>query len=200
MEAERKAFLRRRTGISHGNPTKQRLLELFAEFFCLTTNDAAGLLRDRVSTGSDARSVRRTLAILRRDGFVHRLDIVRGRGGATEVHGLAAKGTAFACRQGFSTPATKTFDEHSLRTLDHELEITAFHIALRRLCRERGLPYAYRQTDLKHNVHPDPLFYVADPASPGKAYCHFLEIERSKLRNYQNGEPQILRKLRAHYR
>jgi hypothetical protein len=188
--------------LPHHNPTKLRLLELLAEFFCLRTNDAAGLLRDRAVTESDARSVRRTLSILHRDGFLYRaphFDSGHERGGATYVYGLSAKGVGHALRNGYSTPATKTLDEHSVRTLDHELEITSFHVAVHRLCSAKGLRYLWRQKDLKHTVHPDALFYVADPANSGKAFCYFLEIERSKLGNYRNGEPQILRKLRRYY-
>jgi hypothetical protein len=142
------------------------------------------------------------LSILHRDGFLHRLphlDSGHERGGAGYAYGLSAKGVAHALRNGYSTPATKTLDEHSLRTLDHELEITSFHIGLHRLSARQGLRYAWQQTDLKHTVHPDAVFYVADPANPGKAFCYFLEIERSKLGNYRDGEPQILRKLRAYY-
>ncbi|MGA2269036.1 MAG: replication-relaxation family protein [Bryobacteraceae bacterium] len=188
--------------LPRGNPTKQKVLELLAEFFCLRTTDAAGLLRNRAITESDARSVRRTLSILHRDGFLYRaphLDFGHERGGVAYVYGLSAKGVGHALRNGYSTPATKTLDEHSLRTLDHELGITLFHIALHRLCARQGLRYAWRQTGLKRTVHPDAVFNVADPANPGKAFCYFLEIERSKLGNYRNGEPQIFRKLRAYY-
>jgi Replication-relaxation len=184
------------------NQTKRQALELFAEFFCLRTNDAATLLRNRSVTESDARSVRRTLSILHRDGFLYRvphLDSARARGGVAYVYGLSARGVHHAVQNGYSTLATKTLDEHSLRTLDHELEITSFHIALHRLCAHHGLRYAWRQTDLKHTVHPDAVFNISDPTHPGKAFCYFLEIERSKLSKYKNGEPQILRKLRAFY-
>lgn len=187
---------------THPNPTKLRLLELFAEFFCLRTNDAAGLLRNRSITDSDARSVRRTLSILHSDGFLYRaphFNAGNERGGAGYVYGLSAKGVDHALRNGYSTAATKTLDEHSIRTLDHELELTGFHIALRGLCSAKSLRYLWRQKDLKHTVHPDALFYVADPAASGKAFCYFLEIERAKLGNYRNGEPQILRKLRKYY-
>lgn len=202
MTPDPKASSKSRATLPRGNPTKQRVLELLANFFCLRTNDTADLLRNRAITESDARSVRRTLSILHRDGFLYRLphiDASRERGGVAYAYGLSAKGVAHALRNGYSTPATKTLDEHSLRTLDHELEITSFHIALHRLCARHGLRYAWRQTDLKHTVHPDAVFYVADPATTGKAFCYFLEIERSKLGNYRNGEPQILRKLRAYY-
>ena len=188
--------------VPHDNPTKRRALALLAEFFCLLTNDAAELLRGRAITGSDARSVRRTLSILHRDGFLYRapyLHPARQRGGIAYVYGLSAKGVDHALQNGYSTLATKTLDEHSIRTLDHELEITSFHIALHRLCSANGLRYRWRQTNLKHTVHPDAVFNVADPAHPTKAFCYFLEIERAKLGNYRNGEPQILRKLKKYY-
>ena len=188
--------------VPHENPAKRRALELFAEFFCLRTNDTAGLLRNRAITESDARSVRRTLSILHRDGFLYRaphFDVSHERGGIAYVYGLSAKGVDHALRNAYSTSATKTLDEHSVRTLDHELEITSFHVALHRLCSAKGLRYLWRQKDLKHTVHPDALFYVADPANPSKAFCYFLEIERAKLGNYRNGEPQIFRKLQKFY-
>lgn len=188
--------------IPHSNATKLRSLELLATFFCLRTSDAAELIRGRDITESDARSVRRTLSILHRDGFLFReayCDPGHERGGVTYVYGLSAKGVDHALRNAYSTPATKTLDEHSVRTLDHELELTAFHVALHRLCSANGLRYLWRQTNLKHTVHPDALFYVADPTNPGKAFCYFLEIERAKLGNYRNGEPQIFRKLKKYY-
>jgi hypothetical protein len=188
--------------ISRNNPTKQKILELLAEFFCLKTNDVAGLLRNRPPTESDARSVRRTLSILHGDGFLYRVPYLepgRRSGGITYAYGLSAKGVRHALRNGYATPATKTLDEHSLRTLDHELELTAFHIALHRLCARQGLRYSWRQKDLNHTVHPDALFHVADPANPGKAFRYFLEIERAKLGQYRDGEPQVLRKVRRYY-
>jgi hypothetical protein len=130
---------------------------------------------------------------------VPHFDAGHDRGGATYVYGLSAKGVRHALRNGYATPATKTLDEHSIRTLDHELELTSFHIALHRLCARQGLRYSWRQKDLNHTVHPDALFHVADPASPGKAFCYFLEIERAKLGQYRDGEPQVLRKVRRYY-
>jgi hypothetical protein len=190
------------TNLPRGNPTKQKVLGLLAEFFCLRTKDAAELLRSRAITATDTRSVRRTLSILHRDGFLYRapyLDAGHDRGGIGYVYGLSAKGVDHALQNGYATLATKTLDEHSHRTLDHELEITSFHIALRGFCAAKSLHYAWRQTNLKHTVHPDAVFNVTDPAHPDKAFCYFLEIERAKLGNYRNGEPQILRKLKKYY-
>src|ERR1019366_2811820 len=93
----------------------------------------------------------------------------------------------------------KTFDEHSERTLDHELEISYFHIALQGLCDGHGLKLLWRQAELKRGVNPDAYFSIANPAKEGKNTNHFfLETERAKVGNYRNGEPSIIRKLRAY--
>jgi len=184
------------------NPTKRRVLELLAEYFCLRTKDAATLLRKREATETDARSVRRTLSILHRDGFLERLahiDLTQERGGMTRVWGLSDKGVEHAVKNGYATSATKSFDDHSRRTLDHELEISTFHMALERFTVTNNLPYTWQQADLKRTVHPDALFTMPDRANPDREFCYFLEIERSKFGHYVNGEPQILRKLGAYY-
>ena len=184
--------------VPRSNPAKARLLELLAKFFCLRAKDAAKLLRNRAATKADRRSVNRTLSLLHRDGFVCRLDA--GFAGATHyVYGLSEKGVNHAIANGYSTATTKTLDEHSLRTLDHELEITRFHMALHELCEASGLSYTWRQTDLKHTIHPDAFFSVTEPTDPEREFCYFLEVERSKYGNYRDGEPQILRKLAAFY-
>lgn len=74
--------------------------------------------------------------ILHRDGFLYRIQHLartHERGGAAYVYGLTAKGVDHALRNGYAASATKTHDQHSIRTLDHELEITAFHTAIHRL-------------------------------------------------------------------
>ncbi len=203
MPPNRRASPKMPDRLPRPNPAKQRLLAIVAEFFCLTSEDAAALLRDRPPTPSDRRSVRRTLAILHRDGFLRRaafLPAGRERGNPSYAYGLTKKGVSHAFSNGYATPATKTLDDRSLRTLEHELEVTAFHVALRALCLRYGLAYGWRQRDLKHTVHPDALFWVESPVEPGKGFCYFLEVERQKLGNYRDGEPQVLRKLRAYYR
>jgi hypothetical protein len=177
---------------------KDRLLELLAAYFCVRTNDAASLLRERAPTETDERSVRRTLGLLAREGYVCQLD-AGGSGVKRHVFGLSDKGVAQAFAVGYSTEATKTLDEHSLRTIDHELAITDFHIALERLAAQRCFRCTWRQTDLKHTVHPDALFTIEDPLNADHEFCYFLEIEHSKYGNYRNGEPQIIRKLGAYY-
>ncbi len=93
----------------------------------------------------------------------------------------------------------KTFDEHSERTLDHELEISQFHIALIKAFPK--LRITWNQSNIKRGVAPDAHFSITDPKLPeGKNTFHyFLEIERAKIGNIKNGEPSIIRKLAKYY-
>jgi hypothetical protein len=90
----------------------------------------------------------------------------------------------------------KSLDEHSERTLDHELEISYFHIALHELCNRSDFALRWQQSDLKHGVNPDAYFSI----SGRKGTNHFfLEVERAKIGNYKKGEPSIIRKLAGYY-
>lgn len=94
----------------------------------------------------------------------------------------------------------KTLDEHSERTLEHELGISFFHLALRELCHERGFTLRWQQRDLRHGVNPDAYFSVTNTQAQGKNTHHFfLEVERAKIGNFKDGEPSIIRKLRHYY-
>jgi hypothetical protein len=125
---------------------------------------------------------------------VHRipyLDLDQECGGATFAYGLTDKGV--------TEYGGKTLDEHSRRTLDHELAITDFHISLKQFCAQHGFDLRWQQSHLKRSIHPDVCFSITDPSKDGKNTNHFfLEIERSKIGNQKNGEPSIIRKL-AHY-
>jgi hypothetical protein len=95
----------------------------------------------------------------------------------------------------------KTLDEHSQRTLDHELEISFFHIALKNSCNKHGQKLYWQQSDLKCTISPDAMFAITDPAKPeGKnTMYYFLEMERAKIGHYRDGEPSIMRKLAKYY-
>jgi hypothetical protein len=174
---------------------KNLALQLLSEFFALTTNRLATLQRGRAPTESDQRTSRRTLALLHKAGYVYRipyLDLDQLCGGATYAYGLSDKGV--------KEYGGKTFDEHSRRTLDHELAITDFHISLKHFCVHQGLEFYWRQSHLKNGIHPDASFSVTDPKKIGRNTNHFfLEIERSRTGNYKNGEPSIIRKLSRYY-
>jgi hypothetical protein len=147
--------------------------------------------------------MRRTLQLLASENLVNRLpylDLDLERGGITYACGLSDRGIKFAPDAGFLNQI-KSFDEHSQRTLDHELEISFFHVALKAFCERNNLVLYWQQKDLKCTVNPDAYFAITDPKKPeGKNTFHyFLEIERAKIGSWKNGEPQILRKLGKYY-
>jgi hypothetical protein len=94
----------------------------------------------------------------------------------------------------------KTFDEHSERTVDHELDVAFFHLALQEVCDEHGYTLRWQQSGLKHGINPDAYFSLTNPRKEDKNTHHFfLEIERAKIGNYKEGEPSIIRKLKRYY-
>lgn len=161
----------------------------------MRVKDVALLLKNREPNDNDLRSLRRTLGLLWQEKLASRLpyfDFVTE--GVGYVYGLSNKGV-----RGYGG---KAFDEHSARTLDHELGITLFHVSLKQFTRQRGFTLYWRQTHLKRSViHPDALFALTDPSKPAGRNTHyfFLEIERSKIGNYREGEPSISRKIAKYY-
>ena len=148
--------------------------------------------------------MRRTLNLLRKESLVNRLPYLepdKERGGITFVSGLSDKGVKTVEFDYLASLSAKTFDEHSQRTLDHELEIAFFHIALKAFCKRNVFNLYWQQKDLKCAVNPDAYFAITDPSRPeGKNTLHyFLEIERAKFGHYRNGEPQIMKKLGSYY-
>ncbi len=129
------------------------------------------------------------------EGLLHRiphLDLATG--GVSFIYGLTDRAV--------DEYGGKPFDDHAARTLDHELEISYFHIAVAQLCETDGRPLYWQQTDLKtKSIHPDAYFAITDLERPeGKNTHHFfLEVERSKVSSYKDGEPSILRKLARYY-
>lgn len=160
----------------------------------------AQLLRNREPNQNDLRTARRTLQLLWKEGWLNRLpylELDRERGSVCYVYGFSGKGV-----REYGGDLSKSFDGHSARTLDHELEISRFHMDLRRLCIQQGWTLYWQQADLKtRTIHPDSYFALTDPAKPDGRNTHhfFLEIERAKASKYKEGEPSILRKLARYY-
>lgn len=180
---------------------KRECLALLAEYFCLRTQDVAQLLRGRTPTDSDRRSVRYTLALLHAAGLAYRIPYIeydREHGATTYVYGLTDRGVKY-CASLFAY--AKPFDEHSRRTLDHELEISWFHMALKKFAVKHKLALYWQQSDLKCTISPDAMFALTDPSKPeGKnTLYYFLEIERAKIGHYVNGKPSIINKLARYY-
>ena len=113
------------------------------------------------------------------------------KGAIPMAYGLSDSGVAKAFREGFATDSTKTIKGHKPSRIEHEIMISRFHLELARSCEENGWDLRWRQKNLQHGVYPDALFSV------NGAYF-FLEIERAKLGDYKDGEPQILRKLKTY--
>jgi len=169
--------------------TMRAAMDALKEYSVLRTRDAARIIRRRNPTPNDIWVVNNSLRLLHRAGYVHRILLPsltdKGR---PYVYGLTDKGVREF--------GGKTFDDHSARTLDHELEITAFHIALVELCEAHSIALHWKQHDLKHGVNPDAYFTLT---RDGKTRHFFLEIERAKVGNFKNGEPSIIRKFRHYY-
>jgi hypothetical protein len=175
----------------HLTRAKRRTLDLLAEYFCLRVKDLARLLRDREPNDNDFRTARRTLQLLHQENLVHReryFELDRDYGNISYVYGLSDKGLEHIDPY---APA-KSFDEHSARTLDHELEISFFHVALNVCAAKHGLELSWQQSDLKRGIHPDAYFSLTNEKG---AYHFFLEIERQRIGNRKNGDPSIVRKV-----
>src|SRR5713101_797611 len=116
--------------------TKRRALELLAEYFCRRVKDVAQLLRDREPTEADLRTARRTLGLLFKEKLINRLPYFElDTEARSYVYGLSDNGVE---HPDVEYPEAKSFDEHSERTLDHELEISYFHMALDKFLNDEG--------------------------------------------------------------
>lgn len=178
--------------------TKRKVLDLLAEYFCLRTKDITELLRGRDPNPNDLRSTRFTLGKLKDEGYLTRLPYFdTGTQGVTYAWGLTDKALRTAWFVDNIQPNfAKTFDEHSERTLDHELEISQFHKDVKRLCAQKNWNLYWQQADLDCTIRPDAYFAIR---KDGNTFHFFLEVERAKLSKYKNGEPSIIRKLANYY-
>ena len=125
----------------------------------------ARLLRDREPNENDLRTARRTLQLLWKQRLLNRLpyaELDRERGSVSYVYGLSDSGLEHV--DDLHTVGPKAFAEHSARTLDHELEISYFHITLKQFCAKYSLHLYWQQADLKTaTIHPDAYFAITDP-------------------------------------
>jgi hypothetical protein len=174
---------------------RREALALLAEYHYLTTPDFYRLLGK--SGAHEQRGIRRMLMLLSRAQLVER-----------SRHAIDDPADPFLryqyCYRLSRTGQTAIGKGHaaiekSPASLAHELEITAFHIAL-----NAGVPKTHRvywlQTDLKRTVNPDALFAVTDTTRPAETstFYYFLEVERSRQGHYRHGESGLLTKLRRY--
>jgi len=118
---------------------------------------------------------------------------------------LFKKGVDHAFAKRYSTSATKTLDEQFAPDTGSRARDNVVPCCSHRLCGRHGLRSAWRQTDLKHTVHPDALFYVVDQQIPPKPSAISWRIERAKLGNYRTASrrfsvnSEILRVFQFYY-
>ena len=182
-------------------PTRRRALDLLGEYHYLATPDFYQLLGVQSDDEHRKRGIRRMLMLLVEAGLAkYSRHVIDNPGDRflryQHCYRLSRSGAAVVGAQraiGAKAPAS----------VAHELEITAFHIAL-----VSAMPpphkLHWRQSDLKHTVNPDALFAVTDRREPRERSTHyyFLEIEKSRQGHYRNGDSGLIAKLRryAEYR
>jgi len=167
---------------------KREALAVLADYFCLNAKIAAELL------GISARAVQAHYQRLIDAQLVYGIRYAPEehlKGAIPIAYGLSDSGVDKAFREGFATDSTKSIKGHKPSRIEHEIMISRFHLELARWCEENGWDVRWRQRNLQHGVYPDALFRV-------NGVHFFLEIERAKLGDYKDGEPQILRKLRTY--
>lgn len=155
-------------------------------------------MRGREPNENDLRSTRHTLLLLWREKYLYRLPYYKPQTDSrTYVYGLTRK----ALRKFPLHPLAKSFEEHSILTLPHELEISFFHMYVRNLCDDYGLALEWDQTEEDNGVvFADARFKITDPET-GKSRNFRLEVEKTKLSKYlsdspkEKKKPRLIRKL-----
>jgi hypothetical protein len=177
---------------------RRAVMELLHTFYIARVND---LLAIRGDESDDVRrNVQYILARLQERGYVGRLqffDNVSDSRATVYAYFLTDKGA-----RELEDPAA-AFSKESEIIPRHEIEITQFHIRLYQWAQKRGLILHWHRPKMNHtkSINPDARFSIEEPNLPqGKNTTHyFLEIERSPLGNYRDGEPSIVRKLTKYY-
>jgi hypothetical protein len=89
----------------------------------------------------------------------------------------------------------------SRNTLNHDSDVTSFHVRLCRACAEHGLDnpqwrYGTQRNAVTRDVNPDGIFVISRPDSD---YLHpFFYEEERKRGHYLRGNPQILAKVKRY--
>lgn len=181
------------------NRERRNALALLGEYYLLRVKDFAAILNSEENDNT-RRSMQNILTALHGKQFVGRLRFVDDESENTSkiyAYYLNASGAAM-----LENP-TAQFATESKFIPRHEIEITKFHISLKKWCDREGLILHWHQPKMDHkkSINPDAYFGIEDPKkSEGHNTLHyFLEIERSPLGNYKNGQPSIIRKLGKYY-
>ncbi len=179
---------------------RKRVLELLVEYVHLSTAQVYQLLG--AETTSAQRAVRRLLRdfaalhLIRRERLILRDDVDDQLPHWEYIYWLTPRGLRCAEANGLDPEGRgKAGEERSRLTLNHDHEITTFHLTLRAALgespwwRQRELKQAFGAGGGRNAVNPDAVFFVG-------SFYYFLEIEKTKLGAYREGESSLLRKCR----
>src|ERR1039458_9494261 len=137
---------------------KREALRVLSDYFCLNTKMASELL------GVSERAVQAHYQRLIGAQLVYAKSYeseTYEKGALPKAYGLTDSGVSMAFREGSATDSTKTFKGHALRTIEHELMISRFHLELATVAEQKGWDLRWRQRGLdKRSVRPDALFRI----------------------------------------
>jgi len=115
------------------------------------------------------------------------------------VHGLTDRGLTLARERDLDPDHMgRSFQEFSNDHVDHELRLNDFVDSLATALQEKRLELIVMRINLKRkHIHPDLLFYIYDPANDMRSAPIFLEYEKQKRGRYDDGKPQIIKKVES---
>jgi hypothetical protein len=181
------------------NEARRTALALLDEYYLLRVKDFPAILKG-IDNENSRRATQNVLAALCEEQYVGRkrfIDDMAEKPTVVYAYYLNDSGAKL-----LANPRAALAPE-SMAILRHEIEITQFHIRLKKFAESRGLTLQWHQPKIDHrrDINPDAYFGIKDPKLPeGKNTLHyFLEVERAKVGNYKNGEPSIIRKLAKYY-
>lgn len=185
--------------------TKQRkeILDLLRRYTYLRTTHFYSLVR---ADGDGAqRAVRRLLHDFWKCGYVVRRPVFDYDGPGPfpryeNVYWLSPPGVELLRNGGCFDEGLIWTAEKSPHSLEHDIAITDFHLAVDRFCVASGWTPYWQQHGLKRTVNPDALFALTDPRLPEEdsTTYYFLEVERSRQGGYRDGQSGLLRKLECY--
>lgn len=180
---------------------RRALIEHFVRFRYLRTSHLYELYQAGLNVTD--RAVRRLVRDLGAHGYLHRR--VAPTVGTRPVPGefaywLSRKGVGLAEAAGLTTELLPAPRPGIARTLEHELAITDFHLAVLRFSTSENVTLYWKQYGLRRGVNPDALFAITDSSKPEAESTSygFLEIERSRQGGYAGGRSVLLRRLKRY--
>jgi hypothetical protein len=182
--------MRRAAKPDHAVLTRQRtrVLGLLDEYTYLRTKHFYELLPNEGSATNETweRGIRRCLQLAEGVGLLTH----------EEVHERLPNS-----RSGFnhSESIYYRYGKRSPHSLNHDIAITEFHLALKRAVGKFGVQLFWRQVDLRRGgLNPD-AFFALHPGSERAKHWFFLEVETSRQGHYRRNENSALvQKLRAY--